>query len=188
MRRTSLVSVATLLAVSLTVTLFISRPVPIPPNEDDKRFVDQLIPHHHLGMRLLDEAVLKSQDVRLRRLVFEMGSYHSDELHTLEQWSEQWGLSGVDEFPGSLSEAELQHLSTLTSAAHDTYWLELMIRHHEGALAITANDALGRRTRTLAETVADVQRQQIFEMRELLTDLCNDDASLTGCDYVAAGQ
>jgi hypothetical protein len=40
----------------------------------------------------------------------------------------------------------------------------------------------------MAETVADVQRQQIFEMRELLTDLCNDDASLTGCDYVAAGQ
>jgi uncharacterized protein (DUF305 family) len=187
-RRTSFLSVAALFAVSLAVTFFLTRPGSIPPNEDDKHFVEQLIPHHHLGMRLLDEATLRSNDVRLRRLVFEMGTYHADELLALEQWSEEWGLSTAEDFPGSLSEVELQHLSTLTSAAHDTYWLALMIRHHEGALTISNNNAVGRRTESMATSVANVQRQQIADMRALLADLCNDDASLTGCDYVPAGQ
>ncbi|CAB4558813.1 unannotated protein [freshwater metagenome] len=186
MRRSSLVSVATLLAVSLAVTIFIARPGSMPPKEDDKEFVEQMIPHHHLGMRLIDEATLNSQDVRLRRLVFEMGSYHGTEAATLEAWADQWALTPSETFPGALPESEIERLAISKSINHDIQWLAAMIRHHEGALVISEKGRDGRITQSMAATIWRIQQQQIEEMRDLLNDLCQAEDASPECSEVLA--
>ncbi len=186
MRRTSLYSVVTLVAVSFALAVFITRPGSAPPNEVDKEFVEQMIPHHHLGMRLIDEATFNSQDVRLRRLVFEMGAYHGAEVATLESWADEWNLSSSENFPGALSESEIEGLTSSKGGDHDIRWLSAMIRHHEGALVIGEKGRDGRITQSMAATIWRIQQQQIEEMRDLLNDLCQAEEASPECSEVLA--
>jgi hypothetical protein len=145
----------------------------------DRAFVQEMLPHHHLGMALVDDATLHASDVRLRRLVFEMSGYHSSELHTLERWVAEQRLQPAEQFPGSLSDADLTRLRALDGPPHDIWWLALMIRHHRGAVQIADRTIAGSavdEVRELAVTVREVQASEILEMAELLRALCADAA------------
>jgi len=112
-------------------------------------------------MRIIDDATQRSGDVRLRRLVFEMTGYHHSETTTLEEWS----------------------------AEHDIWWLDLMIRHHRGALEIAdAQIAAGgvAAAREMAISVRRVQSGEIEHMETLRDSLCAEQEQqagtvLTGC-------
>lgn len=153
------------------------------PGTADHAFVEQMIPHHHLGMRLLEDATVNSSDVRLRRMAFEMDAYHSQEMERLGRWSRDWGVGTTTTFPGELTESEIGVLALATGTEHDTLWLALMIEHHRGALEITdaAQDATIAEVRAMAATIESVQRRQIDEMTELLTALCAESPSSSGC-------
>jgi len=142
----------------------------------DRAFVAAMIPHHHLGMTLVDEATLRSYDVRLRRLVFEMAGYHASELDTLERWSDAQGIAPLADFPGKVPAAEVSQLADLDTVAHDIWWLDLMIRHHRGAVEL-ADDVLTdggvTAVRSLASTVRRVQSAEIDQMEDLRRTLCS---------------
>lgn len=150
----------------------------------EREFIAQMIPHHELGMKLIDDATLHSYDVRLRRLVFEMSGYHGEELAQLHEMADHDHMSVADVFPGSLSAADLGALSTRPGPSHDTWWLHLMLIHHEGALQI-ASKALSSRVSDAIEVMAKnttaVQTKEIADMRELLNELCTVDLNLPGC-------
>lgn len=134
-----------------------------------------MIPHHHLGMTLVDEATRRSYDVRLRRLVFEMSGYHASELETLDRWSDAQGIAPMADFPGEVPEGEVRHLADLDTVEHDIWWLDLMIRHHRGAVEIAdaeLRDGKVAAARTLADTVRRVQSAEIEQMEELRHTLC----------------
>lgn len=140
----------------------------------DRIFVQQMIPHHHLGMSLVDDATLHASDVRLRRLVFEMSGYHGTELRTLERWAAAESVQPAAQFPGSLTDAELSRLAQLDGPEHDIWWLTLMIRHHRGAVQIAESTLASSDiddVRQLATTVREVQSREISEMEHLLESL-----------------
>ena len=161
----------------------------VQPNDADRAFVAEMIPHHMLGMRLIDEATQHSDDVRLRRMVFEMSTYHASELDHFERWSSEWGVAPASDFPGDLPKGDLRDLAELDGPAHDTEWLALMLEHHRGALEITEAEGDGAiaSARAMAETIHSVQAQQITEMTALLADLCADHPGSPGCQSVALG-
>lgn len=153
------------------------------PSTGDRAFVGDLLPHHHLGMALVDEATTRSADVRLRRLVFEMGSYHGREAALLQRWTDDWGLDDAADFPGHVSTTDLERLAALSGTAHDIWWLHLMIQHHEGALVI-ARSAVGSaglsEVDDMAATVERVQSAELVAMNDLLAELCGESPS-AGC-------
>lgn len=141
------------------------------PNEVDHWFVATMVPHHRLGVELLEIAQPRVHDVRVRRLVFEMGGYHHDELHHLEHLLAQWGVAESSDFPGGLAPTVLDGLRATTGPDHDTAWLEAMIEHHEGAVMIAdrqVNEGVDAELQQLARTVAEVQRSEIAAMKALL--------------------
>ena len=144
------------------------------PSAADKTFVQNMIPHHELGMKLIDDAVIHAADVRLRRLVFEMGNYHHDEMITLSRWQSDWHVSIAAQFPGHLTNTELESLKSVSGSSYDKVWLELMIKHHEGAVAI-AESAIQfgqvQAVRKLAENIKVIQHQQIIAMRNLKNEM-----------------
>lgn len=136
-------------------------------------FVAQMIPHHELGMTLMDIAATRADDVRLRRLVFEMGGYHHSEMASLSRWSFEWSITPADEFPGSLTDSTLDRLADMSGPEFDAAWLEAMIVHHEGALAISRSSlAQGMRSEMekMANATVVVQSREIDEMRRLMKD------------------
>lgn len=160
---------------------------PVRPSVSDIAFVATLLPHHHLGMLLVDEATLRAGDVRLRRMVFEMGSYHDRELATLADWADQWQVASAVTFPGEITSPDLERLPTLSGVAHDIWWLHLMIEHHEGAVEI-ADSALAAsglsEVDRLADDVRRVQSSELEAMHTLLVELCGE-APGDGCPTAA---
>ena len=153
-------------------------------NEFDATFVSRMIPHHHLGMELIDEATQRSDDVRLRRLVFEMGTYHHDELAALEKWAADWGTSPAATFPGDIEASSVDRLQGYSGRAHDTWWLHLMISHHRGAILSSRAEAAGgifAEATDMAGTIEKIQSRQIDEMSSLLRELCDGATTLPGC-------
>ena len=119
------------------------------PNDVDRWFVASMVPHHRLGVELLEIAQPRVDDVRVRRLVFQMGGYHHSELQHLEHLAVEWGVAEASEFQGHLAPKVLDELRSLSGPQHDAAWLAAMIEHHEGAVAM-ARRQLG----------ADDRRQQ----------------------------
>ena len=146
-------------------------------NEADRAFVAGMLPHHHLGMALVHEATVDSNDVRLRRLVFEMSGYHSSELGALERWADEQRIDEWTMFPGQLPVSDLALLETLDGIEHDIWWLDLMIRHHEGAVAmadVVVAQGSADDVQRLALDVRRVQAAEIEAMEELLGSMCGE--------------
>jgi len=145
-------------------------------HEADARFVATMVPHHRLGLELLALAEPRVDDVRVRRLVFQMSGYHHDELHQLEHHLAGWGLAEAEDYPGHLPPKVLTELAGTRGPDHDRAWLMAMIEHHEGALVIAHRQLdKGRDAdlRRLAAGVVEVQRIELDRMRELLEVLTN---------------
>jgi uncharacterized protein (DUF305 family) len=140
-------------------------------HEADAWFVATMVPHHRLGLELLAIAEPRVDDVRVRRLVFQMSSYHHDELHHLEHHLVRWGLAEAEDYPGHLPPKVLAELAGLQGPDHDRAWLEAMIEHHEGALVIAQRQLDQGRDADLREVAAGVlavQQAEIDAMTVLL--------------------
>lgn len=139
-------------------------------------------------MTLVDEATVRSYDVRLRRLVFEMSGYHASELDMLNEWADAQSIAPADDFPGNLPERDVAHLADLDTVSHDIDWLNLMIRHHRGAVEVAdaeLRDGKVAAARRMASTVRRVQSAEIEQMADLLREFCSQvspPGALEGCD------
>jgi uncharacterized protein (DUF305 family) len=149
-----------------------------------------MVPHHRLGIDMLEHAQPRVDDVRVRRLVFEMSGYHSDELHTMETHLAHAGLVETADFPGHIDPERLTALEDATGPGYDVGWLVLMIEHHEGAVDLAEHE-LARvgpqpddERRDLAQAIATTQTTEIDEMRTLARLLCAEHADLSVCDLV----
>ena len=73
-----------------------------------------------------------------------------------------------------VSKPEMTALRKATGPGFDRMWLQLMIRHHEGA-AVTAKAHLARginaEARALAQSITDRQSAQIVTMKSMLAGL-----------------
>lgn len=144
------------------------------PNAQDRSFVAGMVPHHHLGMELLDMAARRVVDTRVRRLVFEMGSYHQSELEQLHSWAIEWRVASSTDFPGRIDNDRLGGLAALAGTDYDRAWLELMIEHHEGAIEIAERQmSAGSNGKAIemAQSVHEIQTNDIAEMTALLGSL-----------------
>lgn len=141
----------------------------------EKEFVADLIPHHNVGITLLEIGQKRSADVRLRRLIFEMGDYHHSELHMLETYAQEWEVTPSRHFEGEVTEEELSQLRTSSGTQHDIKWLDVMIRHHQGALQISRrliSEDASQSLVTLARNIIAVQSNEIVEMIRLRKSKC----------------
>lgn len=143
-------------------------------SQADRDFVSLMIPHHLAGVKLLDDAAIRTNDVRLRRLVFEMQGYHHAEIDSLEAIGEAWSVEAGEIYPGSISADDFVRLSALSDSDYDVLWLTLMIDHHQGAVEISSKALSGARSVLVARIAESTQVTQIREiavMQELLAQL-----------------
>jgi len=154
----------------------------------DVRFVRDMLAHHAqaLVMTALVPARTSRRDIRLLAERIDVSQH--DEIALMQRWLRRHGESDVTSehaghepghsatpaMPGMLSAAELDALRAAHGAEFDRLFLEGMIRHHEGALAMVATLLASRGGtsdteifRLAADIDAD-QRAEIQRMRALL--------------------
>jgi uncharacterized protein (DUF305 family) len=167
-----------------------------PHNEADVRFIHGMIGHHAqaLEMTALVPARSARDDVRLMAERIDVSQ--RSEIVRMQQWlrargvaapaadahhahaaadgaDAQHGAGGHAAMPGMATPEEMVRLAQASGAAFDQLFLELMIRHHEGALVMV--DALfGSRgggqdseIYSIASEVDADQRMEIDRMRAM---------------------
>lgn len=157
-------------------------------SEADVMFAQMMIPHHEQAIEMSD-IILSKDDVPadVTSLAEEIKAAQGPEIAQLTDWLEQWGEptqpEGMDmdmdmggdndmaQMEGMLSDEELQQLSDAPGPEAAELFLNQMIAHHEGAVAM-AEDQVENGTYPpavdLAQTIIDTQQQEIDTMRQLL--------------------
>lgn len=145
-------------------------------NAQDVMFARMMIPHHRQAVEMSALATGRASSERVTRLAERIRAAQAPEIRTMSGWLTSWGEpvpSGPvhHDMPGMMSAEDMRHLEGLSGPAFDRAFLEMMIRHHEGAVAMArdelAHGSYGPATRLAASIVAG-QSAEIAEMRRLL--------------------
>ena len=151
-------------------------------NDADVTFAQGMIAHHEQAIEMADIALAPTlgSSVQIRDLATRIKDAQDPEIALMSEWLTAWGqtlrmdVSGghdMSSMEGVMTAEEMDALGAATGAEFDTMWLEMMIRHHEGAIAMSETikasgsnaDALG-----LAEQIIVAQQAEIDEMQALV--------------------
>lgn len=115
----------------------------------DVAFVRGMIAHHAQALEMTRLAPERAAGDELRVLARRIDASQTDEIALMTRWLEARGeaaaaphghahgaAADTARMPGMLSPAELARLAAAQGPAFDRLFLELMIRHHEGALVM----------------------------------------------------
>lgn len=158
--------------------------------EVDVRFMQGMIAHHAQALEMTRLVPTRTRREDIRRIAERIEVSQRDEIALMQRWLEQRGeeVPSLDaphehhgaggqhgHMPGMLTPEELARLAAATGAEFDRLFLELMIRHHEGALVMVADlfatPGAGQEVdvfRIASEVEAD-QRAEIARMRGMLS-------------------
>ena len=151
-------------------------------NHADVAFATKMIPHHGQALQMARIALSKTANAQVRRLANAISQAQTPEISLMSSWLKAWkqpvpdpSMGGMNmggmSMPGMMSSAQMAKLTAASGTAFDKLWLTLMIKHHQGALAM-ANTELraGQSTeaKSLARSIIAGQSAEISTMTRLL--------------------
>jgi uncharacterized protein (DUF305 family) len=145
----------------------------------DVTFMTDMVTHHKQALEMAELAPQRARDRRVVKLAERIAAGQGPEIDAMQTWLEQQGLPPASQqahghaMPGMVTPEDMTRLVAAEGKAFDRLFLQLMSRHHEGALRM-AEDAVGARHPVVSELVDDVvatQSVEIKRMQEVLADL-----------------
>lgn len=160
------------------------RAAPQPVSPADVVFVEGMIVHHRQAVEMAGLAPDRAADPRVRAFAERIAIAQEVEITAYENWLAEragefggghggghGGGDGAAPHPGMATPEQIAALGATSGAEFDRAFLELMVAHHEGALAMAEQQRLGG-TDVLAQQMADdvtvEQTAEIQRMQELL--------------------
>ncbi len=156
----------------------------------DAHFMTAMIGHHAQAVQMSRLAPTHGASPAVRRLADRIINAQQDEIATMQRWLRARGqpvpevgakMEGMDHgahhMPGMLTEAQMQQLDRARGAEFDQLFLQLMIQHHRGAVAMVSQlfGTYGAgQDETVFKFASDVNVDQVTEiarMENMLVDL-----------------
>jgi uncharacterized protein (DUF305 family) len=121
--------------------------LPVPrPIEADVRFVQGMIAHHAQALEMTDLASARSGHDKVKLLARRIALSQVDEIEMMREWLSTRGEDAPGAhahhgttMPGMLTAEEMTRLGGATGHEFDRLFLELMIKHHAGALTMVGD-------------------------------------------------
>ena len=157
---------------------------PAGANDADVAFATGMIAHHRQAVQLTQLAEQEAEDARVLRLAKEITYAQQPEIDTMSGWLSEWGepvpspgatVAGAE--AGAPSAQELARLEHSYGRAFDRLWLQLMLAHHRGAVALAqteVDEGEDGAALALAEDIVHAQRSEMERMRRLLAGGLSD--------------
>lgn len=149
----------------------------------DVHFMQGMIAHHAQAIRMSHLAREHGADDRLLRFAQKIDQSQTAEIRLMQGWLVDHEQVAPDTasyhtimMTGMLTKEQMSELASLRDAAFDRRFLELMIRHHEGALQMvhdllhTPLAAQDVDVNVLANDIDLVQTAEIDLMRRMLAE------------------
>lgn len=140
----------------------------------DLQFIDSLTKHHQMAVDMARMGQPKFEHQELKDAAQKMIDDQTSEIAQLRQWRDQWYPGAPDatnmQMPGmSSTNMDMSHMQSMSGRALDVMFIDMMIPHHEGAIAM-GQDALARaghqEIKDLSQQMIEKQKKEIDQMRE----------------------
>lgn len=149
-------------------------------NDTDVMFAQGMIPHHAQALEMAQLAEGRDAGPEVADLAAQIESAQDPEIQLMTGWLEDWDQavpdlaidhSAMDHGNGMMTADQMAALDDATGDEFDEMFLELMIEHHEGAIAMSEtelSEGANEKAKELAQEVIDAQQAEIDQMREFL--------------------
>ncbi len=154
-------------------------------NKADVQFASDMIVHHRGAIDMAELAGDRAAMPEVKSLAAQIKKAQQPEIDTMSGWLQSWGedVPAADDggmhhdaghaadMPGMMTEQETTALTDARGAAFDRMFLEMMIKHHEGAIDMSEGEQLegdNAEAIALAKKIVADQRAEIATMQDLL--------------------
>ncbi|THA82221.1 DUF305 domain-containing protein [Streptomyces sp. A0592] len=149
-------------------------------NAADAAFAKGMIPHHRQAVEMADLAPSRARSAEVKKLAEDIRKAQDPEIKTLSGWLASWGEQVPAEgamdhsahgTSGMMTPDQMDGLKNASGAAFDTAFMELMVLHHEGAVAMARTEqAQGAfpAAKAMAGAIVTSQSAEIAQMNKLL--------------------
>ncbi|WP_455359738.1 DUF305 domain-containing protein [Streptomyces sp. SYSU K21746] len=150
-------------------------------NAADVAFATGMIPHHRQAVEMAGLAETRALSAEVRKLAGEIKKAQDPEIKTLSGWLTSWGeeVPAEDEggqhaghsTSGMMTPEEMDTLEKSSGKVFDTAFLELMVKHHQGAVEMAKTeqtDGAYRPAKDMAGDIVTSQSAEIERMNRLL--------------------
>lgn len=151
-------------------------------DDADVMFAQGMIPHHEQAIEMADIALDPTVGAgpEVADLATRIKAGQDPEIQQMKGWLEKWGQPmqmdtsdghDMSDMDGMMTVEEMDELGAMTGADFDRMWMEMMIRHHEGAIEMAETvkaDGSDPDVLALADAVITAQQAEIAEMQAFL--------------------
>ena len=158
-------------------------------NANDVTFAQGMIPHHQQAVEMSTIALdpERNAGAEVKDLATRIQGAQDPEIQLMTGWLTEWGqpvdaMTGMEgmegmetgDMPGMegmMSSDEMTGLEAANGPAFDKLWLDMMVRHHQGAVTMSKTaqtDGKAAVVKELAGKIISAQEAEIAEMSKLL--------------------
>ena len=150
-------------------------------DQADIMFAQMMIPHHEQAIEMSDIILAKDGvDPEVVELAEEIKAAQGPEIEQMESWLDEWDvptmmdaddMGDMGGMGGMLTEEEIDALEAADGATGTTLFLEGMIEHHEGAIAMAEqhqDNGENEEALELSASILETQTAEIERMQQLL--------------------
>lgn len=156
-------------------------------NSADVAFSTNMIPHHAQAVEMADMALTQATNADIKTLATAIKGAQAPEIATMSGWLKGWGkpvpttghgMSGMhgggSNGMGMMSDDEMTALGKATGAEFDRMWVDMMTRHHRGAIEMAGTelkDGQDPASKALATMIIAAQTKEVATMTALAKSL-----------------
>lgn len=149
-------------------------------NAADIAFAKGMIPHHRQAVEMADLAPSRAGSAEVKKLAGEIKKAQDPEIRALSGWLTSWGEEVPAEgamdhsmhgMGGMMTAEDMDSLKKASGKAFDTVFMEMMIKHHEGAVEMAKTekaDGSFPDAKKMADAIITSQTAEISRMNSLL--------------------
>ena len=157
-------------------------------NAGDVTFAQGMIQHHRQAVEMATIALgpARNAGAKVKDLATRIQGAQDPEIELMTGWLKEWGqpvdgrggmsMEGTDmaDMPGMegmMTSEEMSGLEAATGPAFDKLWLDMMVRHQQGAVAMSKTvetDGKAAVVKDLVGKIVSAQESEIAEMQRLL--------------------
>lgn len=157
-------------------------------NGADITFAQNMIPHHQQAVEMAAMAESRASDPKVKALAAKIKQAQQPEIEQMTRWLTEWGAPlpsmpaptggqsghrGHGDMTGMMTAEEMSAMGAATGAEFDRMFLQLMIRHHQGAVQMAGTEQQqgeNAAAKDLAGRIITVQNDEIAQMQAMLAN------------------
>ncbi|MEV6377948.1 DUF305 domain-containing protein [Streptomyces sp. NPDC051773] len=146
----------------------------------DVTFAQMMIPHHEQALEMAELADGRASDAELKGIAEQIEKAQDPEIATMKGWLRSWDRpTAVESMPGMdhgsedggadgmMSDADMRRLEDLKGTEFDKLFAQLMIEHHNGAIAMAEDERKNGRNDAAVKMAGDIVKSQSSEVEQL---------------------